>query len=66
MIDWHSIIAAESHLAPDAARHLSEIGFVVMPGLVFQGGYQQLSDAYDHAVATDPGPGSDVRRGHVS
>ncbi len=54
--DWHSIIAAESHhLSPDAARQLRETGFIVVPGPAIQGGLAQLSDAYDHAVATaDP------------
>lgn len=53
--DWHSIIGTESHLPPDGARQLRETGFFVMPGPVIQGGYQQLSDAYDRAVATaDP------------
>jgi Phytanoyl-CoA dioxygenase (PhyH) len=52
--DWHNIIAAES-LPRDAARQLDEIGFIVMPGPAIQGGCQQISDAYDHAVATaDP------------
>jgi ectoine hydroxylase-related dioxygenase (phytanoyl-CoA dioxygenase family) len=53
---WHSTIAAESHHLPrDAARQLDEIGFIVMPGPAIQGGCQQISDAYDHAVATaDP------------
>ena len=50
--DWHSIIATESHLPPDAARQLREIGFVVMPGPAIQGSCEQLSDAYDRAVAT--------------
>lgn len=49
---WHGIIAAKSHLPPDAARQLREIGFVVMPGPAIQGGREQLSDAYDRAVAT--------------
>jgi hypothetical protein len=63
MNDWHSIIAAESPLPPDAARQLSEIGFIVTPGPAIQGGYQQLSDAYDHAVATaDP---ADVHTGRT-
>ena len=53
--DWHNFIAAESHLSPDAARQLREIGFIVVSGPVIQGGLAQLSDAYDHAVATaDP------------
>jgi hypothetical protein len=54
--DWHSIITAKSHhLPPDAARQLRDIGFVVMPGPVIPGGWEQLSEAYDRAVATaDP------------
>jgi ectoine hydroxylase-related dioxygenase (phytanoyl-CoA dioxygenase family) len=53
--DWHSIIAAEFHLPPDAARQLREIGFIVLPGPAIQGGCEQLSRAYDHAVArADP------------
>jgi hypothetical protein len=62
--DWHSIIAAKSHhLPPDAARQLREIGFTVMPGPAIQGGCKQLSDAYDHAVATaDP---ADVHLGRT-
>ncbi|MCM3872629.1 MAG: phytanoyl-CoA dioxygenase family protein [Pyrinomonadaceae bacterium] len=53
--DWHSIIASESHLSPDAARQLRDIGFVVVPGPVVLGGCEQLSEAYDRAVATaDP------------
>ena len=43
--DWHSIIAAESHLSPETARQLRDIGFVVMPGPVIPGGCEQLSDA---------------------
>jgi len=63
MIDWHSIIAAESHLTPDAARQLREVGFVVMPGPHIRCGYQQLSDAYDNAVAAvDP---ADVHSGRT-
>ena len=60
--DWHSIIATESHhLPPDAARQLHETGFIVMPGPAIQGGCEQLSDAYDRAVAVaDP---SDVHTG---
>ena len=50
--DWHSIIASESHLAPDAARQLLDIGFVIMPGPLIPGGWEQLSKAYDRAVAT--------------
>ena len=51
--DWHSIIAAESnHLPPGAAQQLRELGFIVMPGPTIQGGCEQLSRAYDRAVAT--------------
>ncbi|HSS21644.1 MAG TPA: hypothetical protein VLL54_16335 [Pyrinomonadaceae bacterium] len=50
--DWHSIIAAKSHqLPPEAARQLRDIGFIVMPGPEIQGGCEQLSRAYAHAVA---------------
>ena len=63
--DWHSIIAAESHhLSHDAARQLRELGFIVMPGPAIQGGCEQLSRAYDRAVATaDP---ADVHIGRTS
>ena len=62
--DWHSIIATESrHLPPDAARHLREIGFIVIPGPAFEGGCERLSNAYDRAVATaDP---ADVHLGRT-
>jgi ectoine hydroxylase-related dioxygenase (phytanoyl-CoA dioxygenase family) len=61
--EWHSIITAESHLPPDAARQLCDVGFVVMPGPVIAGGCEQLSAAYDRAVATaDP---SDVHIGRT-
>ena len=61
--DWHGIIASESHLSPDAARQLRDIGFVVMPGPVILGGCEQLSEAYDHAVVTaDP---ADVHTGRT-
>ena len=62
--DWHSIIAAElHHLPPDAVRQLREIGFIVMPGPAIQGGCEQLSDVYDHEVATaDP---ADVHLGRT-
>ena len=60
---WHSIITAESHLPPDSARQLRDIGFVVMPGPATQGGCEQLSDAYDRAVvAADP---ADVHTGRT-
>jgi hypothetical protein len=62
--DWHSFIAAESHMSPDAARQLREIGFIVMPGPAIKGGCEQLSDAYDYAVATaDP---ADVHIGRTT
>jgi Phytanoyl-CoA dioxygenase (PhyH) len=55
MNDWHSIIASESHLSPDASRQLRDNGFVVLPGPVVPGGCEQLSHAYDRAIATaDP------------
>jgi hypothetical protein len=62
--DWHSIIAAElHHLPPDAVRQLREIGFIVMQGPAIQGGCEQLSDVYDHEVATaDP---ADVHAGRT-
>jgi hypothetical protein len=53
--DWHRIIASESHLSQDAARRLRDIGFVIIPGPVIPGGCEQLSAAYDRAVAAaDP------------
>lgn len=59
--DWHSIIESESHLSPDAARQLRDIGFVVMPGPAIPGGCEQLSNAYDREVAkADP---ADVHTG---
>lgn len=45
--DWHTIIAAESHLPADAARRLREVGVVVIRGPEIPG----LSEAYDRAVA---------------
>jgi len=59
--DWHRIIASESHLSPDAGRQLCDIGFVVIPGPLSPSGCEQLSHAYDRAVAVaDP---SDVHTG---
>jgi hypothetical protein len=53
--EWHSLIAAEAHLPPDAARRLREIGFIVMPGPPIPGGWERLSNAYDREVArADP------------
>jgi hypothetical protein len=55
MNDWHSVIAAESELPPEAARQLHDLGFVVLPGPAIQGGCTRLAEAYDEAVATaDP------------
>jgi len=59
--EWHSLIAAEAHLPPDAARQLRDQGFVVMPGPVLPGGCEQLSKAYDRDVAT-----ADPAERHVS
>ena len=50
--DWHRIIASDSHLSPDAARQMRDIGFVVLAGPVIPGGCEQLTRAYDRAVAT--------------
>jgi ectoine hydroxylase-related dioxygenase (phytanoyl-CoA dioxygenase family) len=61
--DWHSIIASKTHLPPDAARELRDSGFVVMPGPIIPGGYEQLSDAYDRAVAMSSP--SDVHTGRT-
>jgi Phytanoyl-CoA dioxygenase (PhyH) len=53
--DWHSLIAAGSHLPADAARQLRENGFVVIAGPAMEGGCDRLSEAYNRAVATaDP------------
>jgi ectoine hydroxylase-related dioxygenase (phytanoyl-CoA dioxygenase family) len=49
--DWHRIIASEPHLSQEASRQLRESGFVIMPGPVHRGGCEQLSEAYDRAVA---------------
>jgi hypothetical protein len=55
MDDWYRVIAAESDLPSEAARQLSDLGFVVMPGPFLPGGCARLSDAYDAAVLTaDP------------
>ena len=55
MNDWHSIIASESHLSPHTSGQLRDNGFVVLPGPVVAGGWEQLSHAYDRAIATaDP------------
>jgi hypothetical protein len=58
---WHSLIESGSHLSPDAADQLRDVGFVVVPGPVIPGGCKRLSDAYDRAVAAaDP---ADVHTG---
>lgn len=58
---WHDVIAAETRLAPNAARQLRDLGFVVIPGPVIAGGREQLAEAYDSAVASaDP---ADVHTG---
>jgi len=55
LTDWHRIIASESHLSPDAGRQLHDSGFVVLRGPIIPGGCEQLSRAYDRAVAAaDP------------
>ena len=55
MVNWYSIIAAESELPPAAARQLDDTGFVLMPGPEIRGGCARLSQAYDRAVLTaDP------------
>jgi hypothetical protein len=55
MDDGYRVIAAASDLAPDAARQLGKIGFVVMPGPEIPGGWTRLAQAYDRAVLTaDP------------
>ena len=48
--DWYDLITAESKLPPNAARQLCDIGFVIMPGPIIDGGCAQLSEAYDRAV----------------
>src|SRR5437588_13054344 len=63
MSDWHTMIASESHLPPDAARQLRESGFIVMPGPVIPGGCEQLSAAYDRAVAA--ADAADVHHGRT-
>ena len=48
--EWHGLIAAETSLPSYVARQLRDIGFVVMPGPDMQG-IEELSEAYDRAVA---------------
>jgi hypothetical protein len=53
--DWHSAIAAESHLSPQAARELHDQGFTIVPGPALPNGPDQYSVAYDREVAAaDP------------
>ncbi len=53
--DWHSIIAKESHLPPDAARQLRDDGFAIVRGPAIEEGFERFADAYDRAVAAaDP------------
>ena len=52
--DWYDIIATELYLAPDAARRLREIGFVVIPGPVIQGGCEWLSNALEVVSRSRP------------
>jgi hypothetical protein len=51
MDDWHRIAASEPYLSQDASRRLRDIGFAIMPGPIFPGGCEQLSEAYDREVA---------------
>jgi hypothetical protein len=67
MDNWYSVIAAESGLPPDVARQLRDIGFVVLPGPEIQGGWTQLSQAYDRGVMTASPSDVSIRsstRGH--
>ena len=55
----YGVIAAESFLPTDAARKLRDVGFVVMPDPTIPNCMEQLSAAYDRAIAeADP---ADVR-----
>ena len=60
---WYTTSASEPHLSRDASRRLSDVGFVVMPGPVPSGGCEQLSAAYERAVAgADP---ADIHTGRT-
>jgi ectoine hydroxylase-related dioxygenase (phytanoyl-CoA dioxygenase family) len=48
----YEALAAGSHLPPDAARQLLDIGFVVMRGPIASDDVPRVQDAYDRAVAT--------------
>lgn len=53
--DWHALIAAESHLPPEAARELNDSGFTIVPSPPVPRGPDQYSIAYDRDVeAADP------------
>jgi hypothetical protein len=55
----YQAIAAQSQLPANVAAQLRDAGFVVIPGPAIPGGIEQLSEAYENAVATaDP---ADVR-----
>jgi ectoine hydroxylase-related dioxygenase (phytanoyl-CoA dioxygenase family) len=47
----YQAIATQSQLPADVAAQLRSDGFVVIPGPVTPGGIEQLSEAYDRAVA---------------
>src|SRR6185295_14859629 len=51
----YQALAMQSHLPADAAARLRDDGFVVIQGPPTPGGIEQLSTAYDRAVAAaDP------------
>jgi hypothetical protein len=53
--EWHTEITDQAHLPFDVTRQLRESGFVILPGPTEPVDHQQLSDAYDQAVAlADP------------
>lgn len=59
LVDAHYRAIAASHLPPDAARQLLDVGYVVIPGPIAPHDVPRLQDAYDRAVAT--ADGADVR-----
>lgn len=48
----YQAIAAQSPLPADVAAQLRDTGFVVISGPAIRGGLRQLSEAYNHAIAT--------------
>ena len=48
----YQAIAAQSQLPANVSSQLCDAGFVVIPGPAIPGGAEQLSDAYDEAVAS--------------